>query len=471
MDAITKFFTDVLAPVINTGPIVLIFIIFTIIGIIVRLKVIDAFRNGLMIAVGFSGVYLIVDYFLSNVGPVAGKLAQKFAGGFAYTDVGWAPFSGIAWGAPVAFMVVGIAIIVNLIMIFLNMTDTLNLNFWDYWHAILGTAIVVFITGNLLAGIIFAILCIWLSLMFADWYANLGHVKYFGFQNISFYQGCMGIWGVIGEGLARVMNLIPFLRKSNVTSESIQERFGAIGEPAVLGAIIGFLMGLAAGLPLDQLLIFTLEVAAALVLLPRMTGIVMEAIVPVMDAAAAFMQKRVKGRALYIGVDPAIAVGNTTAMTVTIIMMPILIFLNLVLPFAKAIPIADNVGLIFVFIYLVAPMKGDLLKTLISALIISIIGIFSSIVAAPILTQIAIAQGVSIPAGASGITSWAVHMDLETFLSWAATRNYVFPNLIGIAVLTVIVIGFSAYLRIRFVQKRKGGLQLESEPKPVDPEN
>jgi PTS system galactitol-specific IIC component len=66
-----------------------------------------------------------------------------------------------------------------------------------------------------------------------------------------------------------------------------------------------------------------IKLATALVLLPMMSGIVMQALVPVSEAAAAFMQARTKGKQLFIGVDPAIAVGHTSVLATTALMVPV----------------------------------------------------------------------------------------------------------------------------------------------------
>jgi PTS system galactitol-specific IIC component len=121
-------------PIINAGALFMIFIVFTLIGLIVRLGFLKAVRNGLMIAVGFNGVYIVVDYFLGKVAPAAQALALRFGGVFTYTDIGWAAFAAFAWSSPWAYVIILLSLIVNLVMIFTSMTDTLNLNIWDFWE-------------------------------------------------------------------------------------------------------------------------------------------------------------------------------------------------------------------------------------------------------------------------------------------------------------------------------------------------
>lgn len=90
-----------------------------------------AIRNGLMISVGFQGVYIIVDFFLAGVGPAATALTERFGGVFTYTDIGWGAYAAFAFGHPIAYAVIAISLAVNLLLIVTNLTDTLNLNIWD----------------------------------------------------------------------------------------------------------------------------------------------------------------------------------------------------------------------------------------------------------------------------------------------------------------------------------------------------
>ena len=56
METITNFIANILTPIVDLGPLFMIFVVFTFIGLLVRLGPMRAFRNGLMISVGFSGV-------------------------------------------------------------------------------------------------------------------------------------------------------------------------------------------------------------------------------------------------------------------------------------------------------------------------------------------------------------------------------------------------------------------------------
>ncbi len=455
METITEFIANILTPIVDLGPLFMIFVVFTFIGLLVRLGPVRAFRNGLMISVGFSGVYIIVDYFLAEVAPAALALAERFGGVFTYTDIGWAAFASFAFSSPFAYGVIALSLVINLVMITLNLTDTLNLNIWDTWEATIGTLIVYGITGNILVSFLFAGMMLWITLMVCDWYAHKGYPeKFYNFPNITFYQGFNSIWGMFGHACAKILDKIPWTSQAKFTPELIQEKYGVIGEPAVLGGIIGLLMGIGAGFEWGQVVMLMISLATALVLLPRMSGIVMEALVPVSEAAADFMRKRTHGKSLFIGVDPAIAVGHTTVLAVTVLMVPILIIMSLIIPGAVNVPLADLPALLFMWVYVAAPNKGDLLRTLITAIVMGFLGIFASMKVAPWLSMVAVNSGVSVPPG-TGVTSWFGHLD-PTFLP-AGLIGEALPTIgtVGVVIIVAVVVAGSTAIRLNYNMRKK----------------
>jgi len=85
--------------------------------------------------------------------------------------------------------------------------------------------------------------------------------------------------------------------------ESIRKKWGLFGEPVVMGFIIGLVLGILAyafKVPAEKtaleviadILGVAMNLAAVMLLLPRMVSILMEGLIPVSEAASEFMQKR-----------------------------------------------------------------------------------------------------------------------------------------------------------------------------------
>ena len=56
----------------------------------------------------------------------------------------------------------------------------------------------------------------------------------------------------------------------------MKERFGIFGEPVLIGFIIGAVIGLLAGQPFGEILALGINMAAVMVLLPRMVSLLVE---------------------------------------------------------------------------------------------------------------------------------------------------------------------------------------------------
>mgnify|MGYP000043116071 CR=1 FL=1 len=61
------------------------------------------------------------------------------------TDVGWAPLATITWGSPYTLYFLMVLVIVNIVMIVLAKTNTIDVDIFDVWHlAFVGLACIYF---------------------------------------------------------------------------------------------------------------------------------------------------------------------------------------------------------------------------------------------------------------------------------------------------------------------------------------
>ena len=446
-------FASILDPIIGAGPLFMIFFVFSLIGLIVGLGPIRAIRNGLMIAVGFNGVYIVVDYFLGNVAPAAEALALRFGGVFTYADIGWSAFASFAFAWPAAYAVIVLSLLVNLVMIFLSMTDTLNLNIWDFWEQIIAAIMISLLSGNVVAGVLFGAFLTWVNLTASDFNSQRGHCEALGFPGLSFYQGTNVAWGAFGEYVGKLLDKTGL--EAKFTPEYIQEKFGVVGEPAVLGGLIGLLMGVGAGYFWIDIVLLMIALATALVLIPMMSGIVMQALVPVTEAAGKFMKSKVGGRQLYIGVDPAIAVGNTTVLATTVLMVPILMVMAFIIPGTVNHPLADLPSLLFFWVFVVAPNKFDMVRVLITTTLMGLYGTFASMLGVSRWSSL-VAQnaGIDVAAG-TGVTSWFNHLCPELLVAGLLGESYGTIGMGGIIAFCVIVMAVIAVFRLRYLKRMK----------------
>jgi galactitol PTS system EIIC component len=385
------------------SPVMLPIIIF-ILGLILGMKVSRAFISAITVGVGFIGLGLVITLLFDALGPATAALVEATGIQLNALDVGWGVAAAIAFGTAVGSLVFLVALGVNLIMLVFNWTKTLNVDMWNYWHyAFTGSLVYLVTGGNLVLGLIAAAIHAIISLLIADWTAK-DVQEFFRIPGVSIPQG----WAVtsvpIIKGLNWIVDRIPGLRDIYWDSEGMERRLGVFGQPIIMGAILGLLFGLIAYGFNTQVLTLAVQMAAVMLLIPRIIAIFMEGLTPLSEAAREFMQTRFAGREFYIGLDSAILIGHPITIAAAILLIPITLFLAAILPGNNTLPAADLAATAF-FIAMVPPLtRGNFFRSILYGTIIMVMVLYISSAFAPLLTQIASDIGFAIPEGAVQIT-------------------------------------------------------------------
>ena len=385
------------------SPVMLPIIIF-ILGLILGQKIGRAFVSAITVGVGFIGLGLVITLLFDALGPATAALVEATGLQLNALDVGWGVAAAIAFGTAVGSLVFIVALGVNLIMLVFNWTKTLNVDMWNYWHyAFTGSLVYLVTGGSLVLGLIAAAIHAVVALLIADWTAK-DVQGFFKIPGVSIPQG----WAItsvpIIKGLNWIVEKIPGLRDVYWDFEGMQKRIGVFGQPIIMGATLGLLFGLIAYGFDTKVLTLAVQMAAVMLLIPRIIAIFMEGLTPLSEAARVFMQKRFAGREFYIGLDSAILIGHPVTIAAGILLIPITLFLAAILPGNSTLPAADLAATAF-FIAMVPPLtNGNFFRSILYGTIIMVMVLYISSAFAPLLTQIAADIGYAIPEGAVQIT-------------------------------------------------------------------
>lgn len=398
------------------SPVMLPIVIF-VLGLILGQKVGKAFVSAVTIGVGFIGLGLVIGLLFEALGPATAKLVETTGIELNSLDVGWGVAAAIAFGTSVGSLVFVVALGVNLIMLIFNWTKTLNVDMWNYWHyAFTGSLVYLVTGGSLVLGLIAAAIHAVVALLIADWTAK-DVQGFFRLPNVSIPQG----WAItsvpIIKGLNWVVDKIPGLRDIHWDDEGLQKKLGVFGQPIIMGAILGLLFGLIAYGFKTEVLTLAVQMAAVMLLIPRIIAIFMEGLTPLSEAARAFMQKRFAGREFYIGLDSAILIGHPITIAAGILLIPLTLLLAAILPGNSTLPAADLAATAF-FVAMVPPLtKGNLFRSILYGVIIMTMVLYISTAFAPLLTEIAADIGFGIPEGAVEITG----LSGGNWIAWVLT--------------------------------------------------
>lgn len=409
--------------VLNLGASVVMPIIITVLGLILGQKFSKAFRSGMTIGIGFIGINLVIGLMGDFVSPAAKAMVERFGMNLSVMDVGWPVSSSIAFATQIVPFVFIVCFVINIIMLATNTTKTLNIDIWNYWHFILTGSLVQFLTGSIIAGVVASGVTFIIIMKMADFSAPRVQ-EYFGLPGVSLPHTETVSWAPIMILLDKVYDKIPGIGKIHFDGESIQKRFGILGEPMVLGLILGAIIGILAGYDSSAVITLAVNMAAVMFILPRMVRILMEGLMPLSDDAKKFLAKKFPGKEVNIGMDAAIATGSPMVISAALIMIPITLVLAVVLPGNKLLPLVDLATLPFFMIWPVVASKGNLFRALISGTLMMIAILYIGTNLAPTVTQIAQSTNFAFPKGASAVSSLDVGAHLVPYIIYKISEFF-----------------------------------------------
>lgn len=210
---------------------------------------------------------------------------------------------------------------------------------------------------------------------------------------------------VIAVPLNWILDKIPLFRKSKFSIKDAQKYLGFFGDSMIMGLLIGLAIGIFAGYDLQKILQLGVSMSAVLVLIPKMTSMFMEGLMPISESAQKWSQKKFKGRKLFIGLDAAVIVGNPDVITTALIIILLTIAMAVVLPGNRVLPFADLAVVPFRVAMVVALTNGNLLKNIVIGLTVTASLLWCGSATAPVLTAIAKSVGIKLSTGGSLLIS------------------------------------------------------------------
>ena len=444
MEIILNFFNFIS----NLGATVMMPIIITILGLILGAPFGRALRAGLTVGVGFVGLNLVIGMLGSNLGPAVQTMIDKYGLSLDAIDIGWPAAAAIAFASSVGTFIIPVGIIVNVVMLITNTTQTLDVDIWDYWHFAFTGAMIQALTGSFVMGLVAAILNMIIIMVVADLTAPALET-YNGLPGISLPHGFTAAFVPIAIVFNKILDFIPGVNKVKMDMDKVQSKLGIFGEPMIIGTIIGIVIGLIAGYGWSSLGL-GVNMGASLVLIPKMAAMLMEGLLPVSDAAQVFIEKRFKDRGkLYIGLDSAVGIGHPVALTCALVLVPLSILLAVVLPGNRVLPFADLAVTPYVFVLIIPMVKGDFFRAL-------VVGFFTMIIMFYCGTDmvdsfVATAKAADPATYGSYTTAFSSICDGSNPLTWAMWKLAHF-QWIGIAIVAVITIALAIYNRKHIIK-------------------
>ena len=442
---------DVFSYINSLGASVMMPIILTIIGVVLGAKFGKALRGGLTVGIGFIGLNLVTGLMGENLAPAVQQMAQRFGLALSTVDIGWPAASAIAFGTTIGLIIIPIGLIVNIVMLLTNTTQTLDVDIWNYWHFAFTGSLIYVLTGNFAYGIIAAILNMVIIMVIGDYTAPKVE-ETLGMPGVSLPHGFTAAFVPIAIVVNKIIDVIPGVKNINIDIEKLQKRFGVFGEPMLVGTVLGIIIAALAGNNVQTVLQIGVTLGAVMVLIPKMAALLMEGLMPISDAAQEFVSSKFANRGkIYIGLDSAVGVGHPVCLTVSLILVPLAVFLAVILPGNTVLPMTDLSVLPYMFVLIVPLVGGNGFRALITGIVCLVGGLYISTNLAPSITAVAKSVNFAIPKGAATISSIC---DGANPLSWVLVKAHS-VGAVGLIIAVAVAVGLALMNRKRIIKEAK----------------
>ena len=409
---------EIFSYIVGLGASVMMPVIFTVLGVCVGIRFSKALKSGLKVGVGFVGLGVVTALLTSNLGPALKAMSELYGLNLPYFDLGWPAAAAVAYSTAVGAFIIPVCLGVNVVMLLVGATRTVNIDLWNYWHFAFIGAMVYFATDSLGWAFYAAIVLSVITLCMADFTAKGFQSYYKDVEGISIPQPFCQSFTPFAVAVGWLLDRIPGIDRLDVDAEGLKRKFGLLGEPLFLGVVIGCAIGCLQCASwaefvgrIPKILALGVVVGAVMELIPRITGLFIEGLKPISTA----VQEKLMGEGVdlhlkstpkySIGMSPALVIGHPTTLVVSILLIPVILFLSVLLPGNKFLPLASLAGVFYLFPCVLPITKGNVFKTFVVGLVALIVGLYFVTDLTPAFTKAVAAakcDGIAVPEGFEG---------------------------------------------------------------------
>jgi len=319
-------------------------------------------------------------------------------------------------------------------MLLLKWTKTVNIDIWNIWHMTFTGAIAYAVTGQFWIGIVGVIVHAMIAYKLGDLWAPLMQ-DYFELDGLTVPHGTAAYMGPIACVIDAIIEKIPGLRDIDLTADTLQDKVGVFAEPIVIGGILGAGIGFLAGYDVQTALPLGIKMSAVMVLMPKIVKCIMDGLLPLTERAKVLLTKHFGNSEFFIGMDPAVLLGDPQVVTVGLLFIPLTLLIAVLVPGNRVLPFGDLATIGFFIAIAVAVHKGNLFRSLISGTAIMTMTIWIANQTIPWLTALATSTGststgnlvAALDQGGSPIT-------------YIFTQTFTLQNVTGLIVIAVIYV-------------------------------
>ncbi|VBB07269.1 phosphotransferase system sugar-specific permease component [Lucifera butyrica] len=339
--------------------------IILIVSLLVRVPLKKAIAGALKVSIGLTGLFLVVNLIQEAMIKPITSMVALYGFNKSIIDIGWGSV-GYAFGNTYGYFGVLVFLIVDVILVTVRFTQTLYVDVFNTWRAMLLAGLVGVASGSFwlatLAVVVFLIIDVKAADIAAPYIEKINnfppggswpHGTHFSFQ------ACIAI------PIEWCLRRIPVIKNIQFNAETIEEKFGVLGETTVMGAVLGIIIGAFSQIGIMPSLLLGVKMAAAFLLLPRMAAILVEGWFPIIKSARSILVSKLNRDDVRIALDCSTVIGHSAVIPTALIMYPIALLISLILPGCQMIASVSLIIILWESAAVNAITEGNILHNLI----------------------------------------------------------------------------------------------------------
>lgn len=421
MDVIINFANWVLKPLIQMGAAPLMTIVLTFLALCFRVKFSKALEGGIKLGISITGISAIINILTTAFSGAMTDFVGRTGLSLNVTDVGWAPLATITWGSPYTLYFLLIMVIVNIVMLLLKKTNTLDVDIFDIWHLSIVGLFAIFCGANLFIATLLVVFIGILKIINSDLmkptFNDLLNVPDSNPMTTTHMNFMMNPVIMVFDKIFD--KLFPWLDKYDFDAAKLNSKIGFWGSKFAIGIYLGIFVGLLAGQKPSQICTLAFTAAVCLELFSLIGSWFIAAVEPLSQGITDFASKKLKGRTLNIGLDWPFIAGRAEIWAAANILAPIMLLEAIVLPGNKLLPLGGIIAM-GVTPALLVVTRGKLIRMIVIGAIELPLFLWSGTLIAPFVTNIAQKVG-AFPKGLNAhsmISHTTMEGPIEKFLGY-----------------------------------------------------
>jgi PTS system galactitol-specific IIC component len=390
-----------------------IFVPFVIFVIALFLKVTPrkAFMSALSAGVGLMGFNLVINAYSPIVTPIINRMISDTGVNLPVTDYGWQATSVIAYSTEIGMIFIGVAILIQIILFLTHYTNVFQAgDLWNNYSYMAWGSLLFILTNNVWLSLLLMVFLLLVTLLTTE-VVEKRWSTYYQYPACTIASLHTTTVALLAIPINRILDLFG-LYKIKSDPETFRKKLGFIGEPMTLGLFLGLVIGIIGNFKRigtlsawGEIAACAIATAAVMAVFPKISSIFAGSFTAITEAS----KKSVKGfkGEWYLAVNDATGYGEPATLITGIVLMPLTLVLAFVLPGNQTLPMLDLVAIPYIIQPIIAVSNGNIIKSIISGLIVMAIHLYFCTMTGATFTEVAASRGVDL-GGAAMITSFVI---------------------------------------------------------------